>query len=380
MNKPIIISKWIKRGFIPIALAATLVLSGCGSKKKGNTSTEASRSSFRPDTATVETAEVQPHDFNKSIQSTGTLVAKHHAQLRSLVAGKIMRVNVDIGDYVKKGAVLAQIRQVDYKLALEQASANMSRAKAQYDNAKQDYDRIKNLYKAGSATAQQRDQTQSAYEQANAQLKQAKAALDDAKQRLDDTTIKAPYSGFITKRYLMEGEYTNVGQAAFDITNLSVLEAEMDLPEEYAGTVPTGLKVNISFLSNFDPVTGIVTNVNPSINTDTRTFTIKVQVKNPKFTLPDGMFCVGNFNLPTLKNKPAVPKDAIGESEGQSIVWLIRNGKAHQQQVTEGVSDGKWVMIDSGVKIGDTVAVSGTSILIDGYPVHTKKSTETAMR
>lgn len=380
MNKPINISKWVKRGFIPIALSSALFLGGCGSRKADNTSQQADQSSFRPDTAAVETAQVQPHDFNRSIQSTGTLVAKRHAQLRSLAAGKITAVTVDIGDFVKKGAVLMQIRQIDYKLALEQAKANLSRAQAQYDNAGQDYNRIKNLYEAGSATAQQRDQSQSVYEEAGAQLKQAQAAVDDAQQKLDDTTIRAPYSGFITKRYLMSGEYAHVGDPAFDITDLSVLEAEMDLPEEYAGSVPRGLKVDIDFLSNFNTVPGIVTNVNPSINTSTRTFTIKVQVKNPDYTLPDGLFCTGTFNLPTLKNKPAVPKDALDEQEGQSIVWVIKDGKAHQQQVTEGVTDGNWVMIDKGVKIGDTVAISGTSILIDGYPVRIKKNTETAMR
>ncbi len=374
------ISKWMKRGIIPLALTASLFLiSGCGSKKAEDSPASA-QSSFRPDTLTVEAVEVQPHSFNRDIQSTGTLVAKRHAQLRSLVSGRIVDVNADIGDFVKKGAVLMQIRKVDYQLSFEQAQAALSQAKAQYDIAKQDYDRMKNLYRAGSATTQQRDQARSTFEQAQAKLKQAQAARDIAKQKLDDTTIRAPYSGFITKRYKMQGGYVDVGNEVFDITDLSVLEAEMDLPEEYAGMISPGLKGEISFLSNFHSVEGTVTKVNPSIDTDTRTFTIKVQVKNPDFTLPDGLFCTGSFVLPPLKGQPAVPREALGEKEGQAVVWVIKDGKARERQVHKGLTDGDWVMINNGVKIGETVAVSGLTVLIDGYPVRVRKGNETAMR
>lgn len=367
----------IRFRIIPLAVgAALLLIGGCGSgnNTKGTTSDSSTtaRNSFRPDTATVQTAEVQPHNFNRVIESTGTLVARQHAQLRTLVPGKIVKVNVDIGDHVKKGQVLLQIRQRDYQLALEQAEANLARAQAQYTNAKQDYGRIKNLYQAGSATGQQRDQAEAAYQQADASLKQAKAARDDAQQKLDDTTIRAPYSGFITHRYLMEGGFASTGQPAFDITDLSVLEAEMDIPERYAGSIPRGLNAKISFLSGFQPIEGVVSHVNPSINTDTRTFTIKIRVKNPDFKLPDGLFCTGTFELPTLKDQPAVPKDALSEQEGQTIVWVIKNGEAHQRQVTKGISEGNWVMIDNGLQIGEKVAVSGTSTLIDGYPVRTQ--------
>ena len=371
MKKLLFNKYWMRITVLPVAISfAMLFFSGCSSKKGNANGTKATeQSSFRPDTATVKTTEVQARDFSRSLQSTGTLVARQHAELRTMVAGKITQVKVDIGDHVKKGAVLLQIRKVDYKLALEQAEANLARAKASFDNAKQNYDRMKNLYQAGSATAQQYDQAQAGYDEAQAALKQAQAARDNAQQRLDDTTVRAPYNGFITHRFMMEGEYANVAQPAFDITDLSVLEAEMDLPEEYAGSIPIGLKVKISFLSGFEPVEGVVTRVNPSIDTSTRTFKIKIRVDNSNFKLPDGLFCTGVFNLPEMKNKPAVPKEALDEHEGQAIVWVIKDGKAHMQDVTEGPASGDWVMIEKGLNVGEQVAVSGTSILIDGYPV-----------
>jgi len=358
-----------------------LGLTACGNNKADNKSTQqGSETAFRQDTAEVETAEVQGRDFQRSLQATGTLVARERAELRTQVEGKVTKVNVDIGDYVHKGEKLLQIRQVDYKLALEQAEANLSHAQATYDNAKQERDRIKNLYQAGSATAQQNDQAESSYQQAVASLKQAQAARDNAQQKLDDTVIIAPYSGFITKRDFLAGDFARIGDPAFEITDLAVLEAEMDIPERYAGSIPKGLPVTISFQANFKPLQGKVSAVNPSIDTQTRTFTVKVTVDNNKFTVPTGMFCTADFNLPVIKNQPAVPKDAINQQEGRSIVWIIKDGKAHEQEITEGVTNGDWVMIDNGVKIGDTVAISGTSILIDGYPVHVKKNNETAMR
>lgn len=375
MKKLLFKPHWLRTDIIFIAIFATMLfLSGCSSKKNANGQTSARKNAFRPDTVEVQATKVQARNFTRTIRSTGTLVAKHHAQLRFMVPGIITKINADIGDYAKKGTVLLQIRKIDYKLALEQAKANYARAKASFENARQNYHRIANLYKAGSATSQQRDQAKAGYDEARAALQQSKAAMDDAQQKLDDTTIRAPYNGYVTHRYDMVGEYANVAQPAFDFTDLSVLEAEMDLPERYAGSVPVGLKAKISFLSGFAPVEGVVTRVNPSINTDTRTFEIKVQVQNPKFTLPNGLFCTGTFVLPELKNKPAIPKEAISQLHGQSIVWVIKNGRAHLQQVTAGATNGNWVMIDSGLKIGEMVATSGTTVLINNYPVKIESS------
>jgi len=376
MNYPI--SRWLKNYILPLTTITILLLfNACGSKQASNPNTNGtstSQDNFRSDTATVQTTEVQPHSFTREITSTGNLVAKQHAQLRTLVPGKITEVNMDIGDHVKKGEVLLQIRKRDYQLALEQAEASLAQARARYDNAKREYNRIKNLYQAGSASEQQRDQSESSYQQAEAALKQAKAARDDAQQKLDDTTIRAPYEGVITSRYVMEGEYANTGEPAFEITDLSVLEAEMDIPERYAGSIPKGLKAKLTFTANFQTYNGVVSHVNPSIDPSTGTFTIKVKVKNPDYTLPSGLFCTSSLELPTFKDQPAVPEEALNEDEGQAIVWVIKDGKAQKRQVTKGVTQGNWVMIDSGLKIGEQVAVSGTSTLIDGYPVKSQGS------
>ena len=349
-------------------------LSACGSKKEDSSNNQQT-TAFRSDTATVGTAQVKGKSFRRKFNVTGTLVAKKRAELRTQVGGRITHVYVDIGDHVHKGDLLLQIRQVDYKLALEQAQANLSRAQAQYKNAKQNKTRIDGLYKAGSATAQQKDQADAAYEQAKAGLMQAKAARDNAKQKLDDTTIRAPFDGYITKRLMLPGEFASVGESALEIKDLSVLEAEMDVPERYSGSVPKGLPVQLTFLNQYKPITGKVSQVNPSIDTSSRTFMVKIRVDNRNNRIPAGMFCSANFDLPALKNQPAIPQDAIDQQEGRSIVWVIRNGKAYSQEIQEGQSSGNWVMINNGLKIGETVAVSGKSILIDGYPVNTKPDT-----
>jgi len=382
MNYPIL--RWLKHYILSLSAVIFLVfLNACGSgqnNSSGTNDTMSSQGDFRSDTATVQTVEVQPHNFSREINSTGTLNAKQHAQLRVLVPGKITKVNVDIGDHVKKGDVLLQIRKRNYQLALEQADANLARSKAQDNNAKREYERAKNLYLAGSTSEQQRDQAESAYQQAEAAFKQAKAAYDDAQQKLDDTTILAPYDGFITQRLVMEGGFANTGQAAFEITDLSTLEAEMDIPERYAGSIPKGLKAKITFLANFAPHAGVVSHVNPSVDSNTGTFEIKVRLKNADHTLPNGLFCTGAFELPTLKNQPAVPEDAIIENEGQTVVWVIKDGKAQQREVTKGATQGNWVMIDKGLEIGERVAVSGTSVLIDGYPVKSEDAHVSAKR
>ncbi|HYW34381.1 MAG TPA: hypothetical protein VE868_03140, partial [Balneolaceae bacterium] len=85
----------------------------------------------------------------------------------------------------------------------------------------------------------------------------------------------------------------------------------------------------------------------------------------------DGLFFKSILKLPRMKNQPAVPVGAVRTNQGQNILWVIKDGKAHRQVVQQGPQNGDWVMIRRGVNIGQTVAVGGVGSLIDGYPVTT---------
>jgi membrane fusion protein (multidrug efflux system) len=376
--KSLFVSKSLK-SMLYVAIILVLAIgfaacsSGSGKNNQQSSQNTADTTNFRPDTINVKVTQVQPKDFTQTLHATGTLNARQEATVRAKVSGEIEHVYVDIGDQVKKGDKLMKIQAIDFKLKLQQAKAQLAKAKATLENSKKEMKRVKGLYKAGSATSQKKDQAVTSYRQAQADYKQNKAAKNTAQQQLDYTTIKAPFSGVVTERNYKRGDYASVGQPAAQVTDLSVMEANMDIPERYAGSLEKGLPVTLHFQSQLQPVKGKVTAVNPKIDTDTRTFLVKVTVQNSDRKLPAGLFFKADFALPEMKDQPAVPAEAVQKSRGQDILWVIKHGEAHRQVVQTGPQNGGWVMIRQGVQMGETVAVGGVGSLIDGYPVTTRE-------
>jgi len=321
------------------------------------------------ETQEVTAAPVELRDFQPVIKTTGTLVPRRHTDVYALAGGKVEKLPVDIGDRVSKGDLLFMIRTIDYRLALQQAKANLARAGVMVRDRTRERERIKNLFEAGSATQQMYDQTITAYEDAEASLAQAVAARDIARQALQDCTVSAPYDGSITARYLEEGEFIGKGHKVLEIMDLSVLNAEMELPERYAGAVMNGLPVDLSFNYRSDTVSGTIVAVNPKLNPSNRTFLVKVAVDNREGALQAGLFCSGRFKLPTKEKQMAVPSEALIRDEGRSIVWIIKAGKAYKRAVKEGSFFNGFVWILEGLNPEDTVITKGSGGLIEGKPV-----------
>lgn len=348
-------------------------LSGCsgdtsaqnGSQKTGE---------FRQDTAEVSIETVSSRSFNRSLRTTGTLEPKQQAVLNTLVGGQIAEIYVDISDQVQQGDPLLKIRQVDYQEALEQAKANLSSARVQLEDAQREMERTRNLVEAGSGTQQALDQAQTKYNQAQAAVQQAQAAFNVAQQDMEDTIIRAPYDGVITQRNFEPKEFAAPGEPAFEIQDLSVLDAELEIPESYLGAVTPEAQVEISFKGQFSSKPAEIVAINPKVNRDTRTFTVKVRVDNKNLVLPSGVFAVARFDLQEVQDVPAVPREAVQKNQGRTFVWLVKDNKAYQQEITEGASNENWVMVEQGLTAGDQVAVEGVGVLIDGYPVKASTS------
>ena len=351
-------------------LSAVIFLStGCGSNKAGVEATAKAEVRKNQGVQKVRTAVVELKDFHPTLQATGTLVPRQHAKIRALVGGDITSLPVDIGTHVQKGQLLFEIRTIDYQLDVEQADANLARAQVMVKDREREKNRIENLFNAGSATEQMRDQAISGYEESLAAIKQAQAARDRANQMLTDCTINAPFSGVITARFYQQGEYARSGDDIVELMDLTVLNAEMEIPEPYAGKIKAGLPVTVSFLSEFKPVEGKVVAVNPKIDTTNRTFLVKVSVNNSDGRLHAGLYCTAAFSLAVEKNNPSVPAEAIIRDEGRSMVWVVSNGIVHSREIKEGSKMDGNIMILKGLQPGEKVVISGYGGLTEGVPI-----------
>ncbi len=375
--------KPLKRAAVLVTCAMLLTHVGCDSTEQGGKADVALTKETALHPLRVSVTEVTKRDFNRSVQFTGTLQAKNHVGLRALVEGTIDRIPVEIGDQVRKGQLLFQIRLVDYELRVRQAEAAVQAARAavhtsqvNVEDAKREMRRMEGLYKEGSATEQMRDRARTAQERAVALLEQARASvvqaqvgLDTARQALKDCTVTAPYPGFVTGKFYEKGEYVHRGQVVVEIMDLATLEADIALPERYFENISPGAPVSISVGSGEIRVEGKVIAVNQKIDPQTRTFLVKVGVDNREGRLKAGLFCSGSMSLPSIQGATAVPSAAVLNDEGRSYVWVASGGKAERRPVRTGVSAGKFIQIIEGLQPGEKVVVEGTGGLMDGNPI-----------
>lgn len=364
--------KYFKFGILPLFGSLFLLYMVSG----GTQNSTGVNSLFRSDTLQVDVAEVALKDFNRSYRATGTLIARRRALLRTIVGGPVEEVPVDVGDRVEKGDLLMQIREIDYKLALEQTEADLARAQAQVEEAERQKVRMERLFENGSATEQERDQAMTAHNEALAIQLQAEAARNNALQDLKDSSIRAPYDGVITEREFEPGEYVSAGEPVIEILNLSLLEASLEIPGKYMGLVEDSSDVLVEFEGAYTPRTGHVVAISPKVSNETRTFRIRVQVRNDDHVLPSGQFISIQMGLRNLSDQVSIPAEALVRRDGGSFVWIYKKGKAQRRRIRDGIQQDGWILVQNGLRQGEQVITEGKNSLNNGYPVQLSERIE----
>lgn len=347
-----------------LTIAITVVLTG-----NPDENSVKNEETFRSDTIAVQTAPVEVRDFSRTFRATGTLEARQRALLRTIVGGVISEIAVDVGDRVEEGDLLMQIREIDYELILERAEADLARAEAQLEQAEREQERTRRLYENGTASEQDLDQAITAFNETKAARLQAESAKNTAIQNLEDASIVAPYDGVVTERHFQPREFASSGEAAIEILNLELLEANMEIPEKYLGLVQTGSDVLVEFEADYPARTGKIVAVSPKVSSATRTFRIRVQIRNDDRALPSGQFISSNIDLSNVTNQLSIPLNALVRRDGNSYVWLYNEGQANRTPVREGVQESGWILVHSGVSEGDKVITEGKNGLVEDYPV-----------
>lgn len=356
--------------FVPTgaaALAAAIAASGCGGGAEAELKQTSTAQALQAQS--VETARVVRKEFRPTLVSTGTLFPKRQAEIKSLVDGRLDDVPVDIGTKVRKGQRLFLVRTVDFEIGLAQAEAALARARVGLEDRRREKTRMEGLFREGSATEQMQDQAATALEDAEAAVREAEARAAMARQMLEDATIVAPYDGWVTARWQQRGEFVHKGDPVVEIMDLSTLEAEMEIPEPYAGQIEPGLEVDLSLRGGHVPAKGRVLAVNPKVDLTTRTFKVKVEVENGEKGLQAGLFCTGTFRLAERAGVAAVPASAVQRDQGASFVWIVRDGTVARRGIEEIGSTEGLVYVEGGLEEGETVVSGGAGGLYEGAAV-----------
>jgi multidrug efflux pump subunit AcrA (membrane-fusion protein) len=353
-------------------------------------------------------------DITSNLSLLGSVNYMSKVNVSSEVDGVLSSVNVEEGDVVNKGQVIAVIDRALLQAQLKQAQATLELAeidlsKFEYEVKKTEYrleatkvsmeklrdhfETRKKLFDIGGATQTEVDEAEMEYQKALADYKstledlralrvksnegrneveakvvKARADVEEIKTNLEKCIIKAPIAGIVSAKEKWSGESTNPNDSVIaTIVSTTTVYAEADLNEKDMGLVKTGLQAEIkadaypdvSFMGKIDVIS-------PTVDTDSRTVKIKISIANDKQLLRPGMFVRVILILDSYKDVVVIPQEAIiSVANDKKIVFVIIDEVAFLRQVETGISRDGWVVIRNGVKEGEKVVVEGQERLQD---------------
>jgi RND family efflux transporter MFP subunit len=298
--------------------------------------------------------------------------AGYVTEIRQVAGADGRRRNIGSGDFVARGAVLAQIRHQDLKNQLDQATAALNGAQAQHVEATKDYERAKTLYASESLTKPEFDRAQAKLDSTLAAVDQTKANVHQAQLALQDADLTAPFSGYILARSVELGNLAAPGTSAFTIADTSAVKVSFGVPDYAVRRLRLGQQFSIHLQDDPREYNGRVTSIAASADDKNRVFAVEVTVPNPKASLKPGM--IASLSLTGVQKAPvpSVPLSAVVAdpgSAGHYAVFLAQeqNGKwvARLREVALGETHESDVAVE-GVNPAEKVVVVGSAGLKDG--------------
>ena len=337
----------------------------------------------------VEVVKVRHGDVYSPIRATGTVVADIEARVSAKVSGRIEVVAVDEGDRLSEGRLIARLEQRDFELACKSALAQRDMVKASareatlnLTNVTREKLRIENLYQRKVVSQQSYDDAVTAYRMAlarvdvlEAQSKAAIAGLELAGRRLEDSRVTAPFSGYVTEKYVNEGECISPGMPIVTIMNIDQVKAEVKVPEMELTRVALGIPVDMEIDALEDHrFEGQISAINARVDPINRNFTVKIKIPNPQHLIKSGMFARITIKTDIIRDVPVVPERAlVADAQGGNAVFMLENGKARRRSVIVGARGEGIVQIKEGLARGETILVSGNYGLTDGSEVDARE-------
>jgi RND family efflux transporter MFP subunit len=305
----------------------------------------------------------------------GIVRATDSSSLSFEVSGKVETVNVDIGDQVRKGQLLAALDKEPYRLDVNAAQAELVKAKAKVINTKEEYDRQKRVYQQGAGAESKLERAKYNYSAAQSQVDYQIAKLNHAKRKLRKTMLTSPYDGYIAWRSVEPHEERKVGQKVFEIDAKGTLEVHLAVPETMIQQIHLDTPTTVTFPTlPGQSVNGRISYIG-SAAVKANAFPVKVRLIDPTNQIKPGMTAEATLFLKD-KNRQLgylIPLQAIlpisDAKQGNVFVYDPKTSKVKKTLISVRGSLHDRAIVSEGLAAGDIIAVAGVSFLADGLKV-----------
>jgi RND family efflux transporter MFP subunit len=367
---------------------------------------------------TVAVARVTTEDLSHGLVLTAEFKPFQEIDVMAKVAGYIKRIDVDVGDRVQKGQLLATLEIPEMADDRRRASAALSRGEADVMRARDELRRAQSAHelthlsferlssvaakRPGLVAQQEIDDARGKDLVAEAQVSAAKSALDVTSEQVrmntaelqkvqtmfEYTKVVAPFAGIVTKRYADTGSMIQAGTAsqtqAMPVVRLSensLLRLILPVPESAVPSVHIGQQVEVRVPTLQHSFPGRVARFDEKVSLSTRTMDTEVDVPNPSLLLIPGMYAEVDLTLAQHRAVLAIPVMAVDMDPSTSdkraaasgrVMVVTPNGRVETRQVLLGIETANRIEVRSGLNEGDMVVLSGRSGLKAGDEVHPK--------
>jgi multidrug efflux system membrane fusion protein len=348
-------------------LALLPILAGCGNPPAST-----------PQRILVQTTRAEPvaeADLSAAPEYIAVVRANDETDLSFKVGGILSLIGPDPGHGWDEGTpitaqtVLARLKQADFVNAA-------ASARARADLAQTSLGRFDKLRQADAISQLELDA-------AKAEAQASKAQLDQAKQNLEDSELQAPWDGVVLARYANPGEIVASGKPVLRIANTRLMSVELGVPDRLISHFTPGkeIDVQISALQGHAPFKGTVSEVGVAASREGRLFRVVIKVRNPEGSIRSGMTATVRVSslAPLVAGSILVPLSALvtttAKGEGaatrasQLAVFVVSGGKALLRLVKTGDIIKSSILVAEGLKAGEEVVTTGTSLLYEGAPV-----------
>lgn len=285
------------------------------------------------------------------------------------------------GDPIAGGTVMARVREADARERVLQGRARLAESDASLTKARLDLDRARTLFDADSLIKPDLDAAQAAFDGAEARVRSARADLELAESALRDCVLTAPTSGVVLERAIELGSLASPSVAGFTIGDVSSVKARFGVPDSAIASIRLGDALGVVVEAmGAETFQGRLTAIAPAADPQSRVFDVEVTIPNGAGRLRPGM--IGTVEIGAIAGAASapppltVPLTAIVRSQagvGQFAVFVVeRQGDAEvarARKVRLGEVLGNGIAVLDGLRAGESVVVSGATLLVDGGDV-----------
>jgi len=358
-------------------------------------------------------APVKRETIATSLSIAGQFMPYQNVELHAKVAGYIRNIDVDIGDRVHQGQVLAVLEIPELVAQVDEARAAVHHAEEEIQRSRSDVLRAEadnvalhanaarlvstDRVRPGLIAQQELDDATAKDRSSQAQVEAAKSTLAAAKQQLEVAKanlahfsalsgyakITAPYEGVVTWRFsdtgalVQAGTSSTTGLPVVTIAQIDLLRLRIPVPESMASKVRLGDPVDVHVQSTGEHFTGKVARFTNALDPSTRTMQVEVDVPNPTYRLQPGMYADVTLLSGRQANVLSVPINALQRGQDKTTVLVVdAQNRVQRRDVQTGAEDSNKVEIVSGLSEADRVIIGNLASYQPGQLVQPKQSAQ----